>query len=42
VSDWTDANVHDPGITLLQALVWSMAGLFAAALVWRFRRRRDR
>ena len=41
MSDWTDANVHDPGITMLQALVWSIGGLFAVALVWRFRRRRD-
>jgi hypothetical protein len=41
VSDWTDANVHDPGITVVQALVWGVGGLFAAALVWRFRRRRD-
>lgn len=41
MGDWTDANVHDPGITMLQALAWSMAGLLAAALVWRFLRRRD-
>lgn len=41
MGDWTDANAHDPGITWLQALAWSIGGLFAAALVWRFRRRRD-
>ena len=41
MGDWTDVNVHDPGITMLQALAWSIAGLLAAGLVWRFLRRRD-
>ena len=41
MGDWTDANVHDPGLTMLQGLAWSIAGLHAAALVWRVRRRRD-
>lgn len=39
--DWTDANVHDPGITVLEALVWSLAGLAAAGVLWRLLRRGD-
>ena len=41
MSDWTDANVHDPGVTLLQALLWTVGGLFAAGLLYRYARRRD-
>lgn len=26
-SDWTDANSHDPGMTLLEALAYSIADL---------------
>ncbi len=38
---WTDANAHDPGITILQALFWSLAGLATAPVLVRFVRRRD-
>ena len=41
MGDWTDANVHDPGLTMLPGLAGSIAGLLAAALVWRVLRRRD-
>jgi hypothetical protein len=38
--DWTDANTHDPGITLLQVVAYTLVaaagvGVFAA---WRSRR----
>ena len=36
---WTDANVHDPGITLLQAFAWTLGGFAAALLLWRLLRR---
>jgi hypothetical protein len=41
VSGWTDANAHDPGIALLQGLVWWVAGFAAAGLLHRLVRRRD-
>jgi hypothetical protein len=41
VPDWTDATPHDPGVTLLQGLVWSPAGFAAAGLLYRLVRRRD-
>ena len=43
VADWTDHNVHDPGVTLLELLAWAVAGsLFAVAVDAYLRRRRDR
>ena len=36
MGDWTDANVHDPGITMLQALAWSIAALVIAPLPRRY------
>jgi hypothetical protein len=27
VPDWTDHNVHDPGVTMLELLTWSVAAL---------------
>ena len=41
MSDWTDATTHDPGITVLQALVWTVGGLLAAGLLYRYVRPRD-
>ena len=41
--DWTDLNVHDPGVTLLELLAWSLLGCvvgFATAAYIRRRRRR--
>ncbi|MDF1501806.1 hypothetical protein [Roseisolibacter sp. H3M3-2] len=36
---WTDENAHDPGITVLEALVYSLAALgFATALTRGLRR----
>jgi hypothetical protein len=41
VTDWTDHNVHDPGVTLFQLLAWAVAGsLFAVAVDAYLRRRR--
>jgi hypothetical protein len=38
-ADWTDANVHDPGITLLELLVFAVAALIAVGVVIKWRRR---
>jgi hypothetical protein len=39
--DWTDHNVHDPGITLLQALAYTIGtAAFVAVSVVALRRRR--
>jgi uncharacterized protein (TIGR03382 family) len=39
--DWTDHNVHDPGITLLEALAYTMGtAAFLAVSVAALRRRR--
>ncbi len=38
-ADWTDANVHDPGITLLELLVFAVEGLIAVGVVIKWRRR---
>ncbi|MEO8267976.1 MAG: hypothetical protein ABI706_20930 [Ilumatobacteraceae bacterium] len=37
--DWTDANVHDPGITLLEMLAYTVEALLvvAALAAWRSR-----
>lgn len=41
VPDWTDHNVHDPGVTMLELLAWSVAGLsFGLGVYTRLRRRR--
>jgi hypothetical protein len=43
VPDWTDHNVSDPGVTLLQALVYTVgAVVLAAASVAVLTRRRRR
>jgi len=42
---WTDYDPHDPGITFLEASAYSVAALFAVALVgvwWRSGRRTSR
>ena len=39
-SGWTDANVHDPGITMLQLLVFSVAALVASRALIKRRRKR--
>jgi hypothetical protein len=40
-NDWTDHNVHDPGITLLELVAYSIGALgFATATVALRRRRR--
>jgi hypothetical protein len=38
--DWTEANVHDPGITLLELLAFAAAALIATRALRRWRRRR--
>jgi hypothetical protein len=39
--DWTDHSVHDPGVTLLELLVYALAGgLFALGLYAYLRRSR--
>jgi hypothetical protein len=40
--DWTDANVHDPGITLLEVLVYTAAGLIGVVALIKRRRYRRR
>jgi hypothetical protein len=39
---WTDHNTHDPGITILEALAYSVAALLGTAVVVRMVRRRRR
>ncbi len=43
-TDWTDANEHDPGVTVLELLVYTAEALLFALTVlrWRSRRRRRR
>ncbi len=38
-ADWTDANAHDPGITFLELLVFTVEALIAVGLVIEWRRR---
>jgi hypothetical protein len=42
VPDWTDHNVHDPGVTMLELLAWSVAALSFALGVYAYLRRRGR
>jgi hypothetical protein len=42
VPDWTDHNVHDPGVTMLELLAWSVAALSSALGVYAYLRRRGR
>jgi hypothetical protein len=37
---WTDENTHDPGVTVLELLAWSAAGLLAALGVYAYFRKR--
>ena len=39
---WTDHNVSDPGITMLEVLAYSITALFATTVVVRTVRRRRR
>jgi uncharacterized iron-regulated membrane protein len=38
--DWTDANVHDPGITVLEVLAFVLTAAIVGGVFWRWRRRR--
>jgi hypothetical protein len=38
-ADWTDANVHDPGITLLELLLFTIEALIVLGAVITWRRR---
>jgi hypothetical protein len=38
--DWTDANEHDPGVTILVVLAFALTALGAAYVARRARRRR--
>jgi hypothetical protein len=35
--DWTDYNAHDPGITLLQVLAYTVEALLVVAVVRKLR-----
>ena len=39
--EWTDSNVHDPGITLLEVLVFVVVATIGVAIVRKRRRRAD-
>ena len=39
--DWTDFNTHDPGITIVQVLSYSVAALLGVAVLRRWRTRRS-
>jgi hypothetical protein len=41
VEGWTDYNEHDPGVTVLELLVSSVAGFLFALGVYAYVRRRD-
>ena len=38
---WTDANSHDPGITTLEVLAYTLIAAAGATAIVRWRRRRD-
>ena len=40
--DWTDDSGHDPGITILEVLAYTILGSLVATLLVRARRRRHR
>ncbi|MGI9113127.1 MAG: hypothetical protein ACR2GT_13190 [Gaiellaceae bacterium] len=41
MSDWTDRNEHDPGVTLLELLVWLAGALSLALGLYVYFKRRD-
>ena len=41
-TDWTDSNIHDPGITLLEVLAYTAEALLVVATVTWWSRRRAR
>ena len=41
-TDWTDENRHDPGITMLDLLIYTAETLLAVVIVLRWRSRHPR
>jgi len=41
VTDWTDYNAHDPGVTVLELLAYGIAALGVYGYLRRRRRRRS-
>ena len=42
MSDWTDGNEHDPGVSLLELFAWLGALMFSLGLLEYVKRRRRR